>query len=127
MRRLYAILLALTLTVGCSTTDVLKAATGALGGATSEPLVGIETDIGDKQINTGTSTSNSLDNVEGNVQLNNNNQKQTKNVNSAEQVTFNERMSPFALILIAFLTMFGAIGWMLPSWAEMRANVKGKK
>ncbi len=128
MKSIKAILLALVLSVSvtaCSTTDLIKAGTAALGVSTEKPMVGIDTRIGDDQLNTGTSTQ--FDDVEGDVQVNNNNQKPSKNVNNTEQVTFNESMSPFAILLIAFMAVFGAVGWMLPSWAEMRSNVKGKK
>lgn len=130
MKSIKAILLALALSVSvtaCSTTDLIKAATSVVGVSTEKPMVGIDTEIGDDQLNTGTSTQTEFDDVEGDVQVNNNNQKPSKNVNNTEQVTFNESMSPFAILLIAFLAMFGALGWMLPSWAEMRSNVKGKK
>lgn len=110
----------------CSTTDLLKAGAGALGVSTQEPMVGIETEVGDDTVVMGDaiSPSTTFDDVEGDVRVSNNN---TKNkIEEAEQVVVNENMSPFAIMLIAFLSVFAALGWMLPSYAEMRKHVKNR-
>lgn len=125
--RITASLFIILSVVSCSTTDLIKAGAGALGVTSQEPMLSIDTEVGDDTAVIGDTSAleTSFHEVEGDVLVNNSNQKTNKNVEKAEQVTFNESMSPFALMLIAFLAVFGAIGWMLPSWSQMRKQAKG--
>lgn len=133
MNKLRALMLAVLLSIGvssCSTTDLIKGAGSALGITQEEPMIGIDTEVGDdtaqigKTLNTSTNqnTNPEFDDVEGNVVVNTQNSASTshqeKTVTKAEEVNFYD-VSPFALFCMLFLSIFGSIGWLAPSAKDL--------
>jgi len=98
-------------TAACSTTDLLKAAGGALGVSSSEPMVGIDTEIGDDVATLGDSQSLSFDDVEGDVAIDTTNNKNS--VDKAQNVTYNE-FTPLTMGIMGFLGILAIVGWAAP-------------
>lgn len=124
-----ALLLAFALSVGvtaCSWSDAVKGI-GAVTGITEEkPLVGVDTEVGDDTVVVGEriETTTEFNEVGGNVAVTNHQERNT--VDKAGTVTYNE-FSPMVMIIIGFLSVFGMIGWMLPSWSELWRRLRNKE
>lgn len=118
-----AFLMALMLSMSvsaCSWKDAVSTV-GALTGTNQEkPLVGVDTEVGDDTVVVGDTVENTTGfdeaEISGDVQVNNHQERNT--VDTAREVTYNE-FSPLVMIIIAFLSVFGAVGWLAPSAKEL--------
>jgi hypothetical protein len=102
------LLLTLTLT-SCTALDIAK-------GVLKEPTgISVDAQIGDKTANVGTNDNSqvNLEDVRGDVKVS----KSNKNFNDAGQVTINEGLNIWYLIILV-------LGWLLPSPTRMYKEIR---
>lgn len=101
----------LSLTTACTPSDALNALKGAVGVSTNEPMVAIDTDVGDKQATLGDSQTLYIDDVEGPVAIDTTNNKNS--VDNAQNVTYNE-FTPLTMSIMGVLVALALVGWAAP-------------
>ncbi len=114
MKYSYLILIS-TLLVGCSTLDVAKSvADVALG---EQPSLSVDTQIGDKAANLGTTDNSTVDVEDNEGIVTVTSTKSEKNFEKTNDVIINEGPSMFWSLLLV-------LGWLLPSPSVIYGEVK---